>query len=303
MQHRLLFVLLLPSCPGVPIQVNLIRETGAGLPRLGRRTALLLAALFAAAAAGAAVAAIPDSSGVFHACADNKSGSVRLVDPAKGQVCKKSESAVSWGGTAAPSSSQLGLYWAGDWTSVQSYRAGAIARYNGVAYVALAANSNVVPTTTCPRTQCTGPTWTPLGSAAPTAPPAPSTPAVLGSVTTASFSGVPVGTVQATVREISLPAGRYFLLASIAPGTLDTDEQEATCSLAVGYGGNVTATLDTATSVVPYPHGGVTRPSPIVLQGAVYFTQPGFARLKCSLFRGLIGGKLTALQVGSISGQ
>ena len=105
------------------------------------------------------------------------------------------------------------------------------------------------------------------------------------------------------VREISLPAGRYFLLASIARGTLDTDEQEATCSLAVGYGGNVTATLDTATAVVPYPHGGVTRPSPIVLQGAVYYTQPGFARLKCSLFRGLIGGSCTALQVGSISGQ
>ena len=282
--HRPRFVPLLACCPIV-------------------RIALLMAAFFAAAATGVAVAAIPDSSGVFHACADNKSGNVRLVDPAKGQVCKTSETAVSWGGTTAPSSSQLGLYWAGDWTSLQSYRAGAIARYNGVAYVALAANSNVVPTTSCPRTKCIGPTWTPLGSDAPAAPPAPSTPPVLGSVTTSSFSSVPVGTVQATVGEISLPAGRYFLLASIAPGTFDLDEQEATCSLVVGYGGNVTATLDTATAVVQHPQSGITRPSPIVLQGAVYYTQPGFARVKCSLFRGVIGGKLTALQVGSISAQ
>ena len=59
---------------------------------LGVFSAGLLAAI-----GGVAVAAIPDAgTRVFHGCVSSKSGSLRLVDPSKGQSCSAPENAVTW---------------------------------------------------------------------------------------------------------------------------------------------------------------------------------------------------------------
>jgi hypothetical protein len=48
----------------------------------------------AVATSGFAMAAIPDSTGVFHACYKKKKGTLRLVSSSR--KCRKSERAVSW---------------------------------------------------------------------------------------------------------------------------------------------------------------------------------------------------------------
>jgi hypothetical protein len=44
---------------------------------------------------GVALATIPDAKGVFHACVDNKSGAVRIIDSAT-STCTSKETATSW---------------------------------------------------------------------------------------------------------------------------------------------------------------------------------------------------------------
>jgi hypothetical protein len=68
------------------------------LRRLSRRTIAItgVAAVTLVAGTGIAVASIPDGSGVFHACSSKFTGRLRLVDPSKGQHCRRTEHAVSW---------------------------------------------------------------------------------------------------------------------------------------------------------------------------------------------------------------
>lgn len=67
---------------------------------LGPRPTMLAVALsagLALAAAGTfAWAAIPDATGVFHGCAKDGSGALRLIDTEAGDACKPTESPVSW---------------------------------------------------------------------------------------------------------------------------------------------------------------------------------------------------------------
>jgi hypothetical protein len=44
---------------------------------------------------GIALATIPDANGVFHACVDNKTGAVRLIDPTT-DTCASKETSKSW---------------------------------------------------------------------------------------------------------------------------------------------------------------------------------------------------------------
>src|SRR6185503_8553667 len=49
----------------------------------------------------AALALIPDSSGIIHACYNNK-GDVRIID-SPAESCKNNETAISWSSSAGPS--------------------------------------------------------------------------------------------------------------------------------------------------------------------------------------------------------
>ncbi len=61
-----------------------------------RRIVVLCAAIAVAAAAGAAYATIPDSSGVIHACYAASDGTLQVIDPSKGERCKRHETALDW---------------------------------------------------------------------------------------------------------------------------------------------------------------------------------------------------------------
>ena len=84
------------------IQVAIIRgEAGGHSGRLSRAKRGVLVGVFSAgllaAVSGIAVATIPDAgTRVFHGCVSTRSGSLRLVDPSKGQSCSTSENAVTW---------------------------------------------------------------------------------------------------------------------------------------------------------------------------------------------------------------
>jgi len=61
--------------------------------------------------AGAAVAAIPDTDGVIHACRNTRDGTLRAVDTAAGQKCGKNEQSLNWNqtGPAGPAGASLVL--------------------------------------------------------------------------------------------------------------------------------------------------------------------------------------------------
>ena len=70
---------------------------GSGLGREDQITSFVIGVLVAAAAilaGGAAFAAIPDSSGVIHACYAGN-GSVRIIDNTT-DTCKHNEQALTW---------------------------------------------------------------------------------------------------------------------------------------------------------------------------------------------------------------
>ncbi len=270
------------------IEVKFIREHG----RRRRRTwsVLFLAVVLLAAMVGVALGSIPDSVGVFHGCVDS-TGKLRLVDPSVGQVCKSSQTAVSW-----PSN---GMTWQGVWSASTSYKPNDVVSYGGQAWVANLPGSGVVPGAPLsgkPRLRGVKP-WDPV-SGPPRAAAGPSLP----SVGLTRFNGVGLGSPPSTVQDIHLAPGRYFLVVDAQLWTLDGSEQIAECSLQVGYGASVTADLDDTHQVpiVAASRNGQVHPAYVALQGAVYYTQPGFARVTCHLYRGYTSGTISALQVSSI---
>jgi hypothetical protein len=52
--------------------------------------------------AGIALASIPDAAGVIHACYGNQFGILRVIDTAKGQSCRKGETALDWNQQGPP---------------------------------------------------------------------------------------------------------------------------------------------------------------------------------------------------------
>jgi hypothetical protein len=110
--------------------------------RLTKRGTVAVALSVAALGAigGVAIATIPDAAtGVFHGCVNKTSGTLRVVDPSKSQVCTAQELAVVW---------NQGLNYRGLWTSAGSYAVHDVVTYLGSSYVAKLASTDVVPTTT-----------------------------------------------------------------------------------------------------------------------------------------------------------
>jgi hypothetical protein len=72
------------------------------LPRVSRKALVVLIGVLVALMVGVgfAVASIPDSSGVFHACYQKNNGQLRLVESASN--CRPSETATSWSQTGPP---------------------------------------------------------------------------------------------------------------------------------------------------------------------------------------------------------
>jgi hypothetical protein len=99
---------------------------------------LVLAASGAVITSALASASIPDAAGVFHGCVRTSTGALRIIDTGKGRTCKASETAVSW--------NKAGINWKGAWASTASYSQGDAVSYEGSSYLAVVANTNVLPT-------------------------------------------------------------------------------------------------------------------------------------------------------------
>lgn len=139
---------------------------------------------------GIAHAAIPDASGIIHACYAKKDGSLRVIDPATGESCDaKKENPLSW--------NQIGP------TGPQGA-------------VGLTGPQGVV-----------GPTG-PQGVIGLTGPQGPAGPAnAYANYGAASFQRIAEGTTQ-TVASVTLPAGSYTLAATVT-GIARGDARFASC--------------------------------------------------------------------------
>jgi hypothetical protein len=104
--------------------------------RAGAAGAVLVSGL-AVVTGALAFASIPDANGVFHGCVST-AGALRLIDTGKGQACRASETAVSWNKT--------GINWQGAWGPTTSYSQGDAVSYESSSYLAVVANTNVLPT-------------------------------------------------------------------------------------------------------------------------------------------------------------
>ena len=67
------------------------------IDRFGPSPALVVSVgVLVVALGGVAVAAIPDSTGVIHGCYVKALGSLRVIDPGKGQRCAAFEAPIQW---------------------------------------------------------------------------------------------------------------------------------------------------------------------------------------------------------------
>jgi hypothetical protein len=99
------------------------------------------------------------------------------------------------------------------------------------------------------------------------------------------------------IATLELPAGNYLVTARVGPTSIDADPQDFTCQIFVNYNNTFTNQIDLARTRVP----GFGEPPSLVLQGTVYYTDPGFAILACNTFKG--GARfpvLSAVKVGNL---
>ena len=127
------------------IKVLVVRDLAPRAGKAKRRwlrsgsAGLLLAASIAVMTGALAFASIPGSNGVFHGCVRTSTGALRLIDTDEGQTCKASETAVSWNRARASTGKELG-------PRLTSYKQGDAVSYQGSSYLAVVANTNVLPT-------------------------------------------------------------------------------------------------------------------------------------------------------------
>lgn len=86
---------------------------------------------------GVAIASIPSPAGVLNACVARSSGAIRIVDVAKAQRCRATETSVSW---------SRGFRNLGAWSARPTYAVDDVVTISGSSYVAKAASRNVKPT-------------------------------------------------------------------------------------------------------------------------------------------------------------
>jgi hypothetical protein len=110
--------------------------------RLGWRGLLVGLVVGLAIGGTFAWAAIPSSSnGNITACyptSGTSKGALRVIDYQAGQRCASGQATLTW-----PS---RGFRWRGPWLGSVAYSVNDVVRYNGSAYIARLANTNVVPT-------------------------------------------------------------------------------------------------------------------------------------------------------------
>ncbi|GEM_PF-2355631 len=111
------------------------------------------------AVGGSAVASIPDSNGVIHACyhvnrqgADDGGSLLRVIDtsaPSDDATCRRNERSLSWNQTGRRGPiGPAGLTWQGQWSPTQSYQKNDAVFDGGSAWIALQPNTNSEPSAT-----------------------------------------------------------------------------------------------------------------------------------------------------------
>ncbi|MGO9153032.1 MAG: carbohydrate-binding protein [Acidimicrobiales bacterium] len=126
------------------IKVLVIRDPASGPHKPKRRwlragaAGVVLASGLAVVTGALAFASIPDANGVFHGCVRTATGAIRIIDTGQNQTCRAGETAVSW--------NKAGINWQGAWAPRTSYGQGDAVSYQGSSYLAVVANTNVVPT-------------------------------------------------------------------------------------------------------------------------------------------------------------
>ena len=231
------------------IQITITHdETGAGVRRLSRTKLSaslgLLLALLLGGASGVAIATIPDAgTKVFHGCVSTKSGSLRLVDPSKGQSCSASENAVTWDQTGVAGANGTSILngsgpprsivtVGGPPRSVGSVGDFYLDTTNEVLYgpkvLRCASGGLCFGAWPAKGTSLIGPGAVSHVWSCPYTP-SPSV-CVLGSpqVAVRHF-------VDAPVRQMKLPPGSYSILATVHVGNQDNDSQAMTCDLDANY--------------------------------------------------------------------
>ena len=125
------------------IKVLVIRDPACGPNKPKRRwlragaAGLVLASGLAVVTGALAFASIPDANGVFHGCVRTSTGAIRIIDTGQNQTCRAGETAVSW--------NKAGINWQGAWSSTTSYSQGDAVSYLGSSYLAIVANTDVLP--------------------------------------------------------------------------------------------------------------------------------------------------------------
>ena len=125
------------------IKVLVIRDPACGPNKPKRRwlrvgaAGLVLASGLAVVTGALAFASIPDANGVFHGCVRTSTGAIRIIDTGQNQTCRAGETAVSW--------NKAGINWQGAWSSTTSYNQGDAVSYLGSSYLAIVANTDVLP--------------------------------------------------------------------------------------------------------------------------------------------------------------
>lgn len=105
--------------------------------RRGRRVAVVAGVATLALAGGVTYAAVPDGSGVIHACYSRSGGALRVSDTGQ---CKSTEVAMSWNQVGP-----AGLTWRGEWAPGSAYQVRDAVLYQGSSYIALFASTGSQP--------------------------------------------------------------------------------------------------------------------------------------------------------------
>ncbi len=235
-------------------------------------TVLALAMLGALAAVGVGYAAIPSSDGVIHSCynaSSNPSGQLRVIDAEGGVKCAKNEKSLAFnqrgpkgdaGPQGVPGKDGLDGAPGADGTAGLDGAPGADGK-DGID-----------------------------GAPGPAGP----TDAYIGR----NDLGAPIDNPGKTLVTLDLPAGFYAVFGKADVTNLDTDEQDARCTLSTGeYSeariGHFMTLIETE---------GADRQE-IVVQDLLTLGSPGAVTLACSTHHGSAArAKLTAIKVGALHG-
>jgi hypothetical protein len=176
-------------------------------------------------------------TGVIHGCWNQSSGALRVIVPARGQHCARSEVALDW--------NKLGINWRGSWQARASYAAGDAVLYQGSSWLAKQANTDAPPP---------GAAWHLLAAAGESAGvsvsvPQPKTPLLLdyGQDTLTTVMTTPAATT----------AGQYYLNASIM---LQVDQGDTIACIAAVNGAK-TGEYTTVGPVATAPKSGSSPPA------------------------------------------